>query len=74
MGVCKEAALVYHVESRFREGIMCTREDLLEGANGVLERDELALVTSEDLSDGERLRHETLDFTSTLDLGKSATH
>ena len=47
---------------------MGTREDLLEGADGVLERDELALETSENLSDLERLRHETLDLTSTLDL------
>ena len=47
---------------------MGTREDLLEGADSVLEGDELALETSEDLGDLERLRHETLDLTSTLDL------
>ena len=49
---------------------MCTAQDLLEGTNGVLQRHKLALVTSEDLGDLERLRHETLDFTSTLDLFK----
>lgn len=46
---------------------MGTREDLLEGADGVLERNETTLDTSEDLGDLERLRHETLDLTSTLD-------
>jgi hypothetical protein len=43
-------------------------ENLLEGADGIFERNELAFVSCEDLGDGERLRHETLDFTSTLDL------
>ena len=47
---------------------MGASEDLLEGADGVLEGDELALITSEDLCDLEGLRHETLDLTSTLDL------
>ena len=47
---------------------MHTREDLLEGTNRLLQRNELALETSEDLRDLERLRHETLDLTSTLDL------
>ena len=47
-------------------------EDLLEGADGVLEGDELALETSEDLRDREGLRHETLDLTSTLDLATDA--
>lgn len=46
---------------------MGTRQDLLEGADGVLERNETTLDTSEDLGDLERLRHETLDLTSTLD-------
>ena len=57
-----------HVECRLRERIVLARDDLLEGADRVLERDELALVTGEDLCDLERLRHETLDLTSTLDL------
>ena len=47
---------------------MSTRQDLLEGADGVLERDKTTLETSEDLGDGEGLGHETLDLTSTLDL------
>lgn len=46
---------------------MLASEDLLEGADGVLELDELALVTGEDLSDLEGLRHETLDLACTLD-------
>jgi len=45
-----------------------TGEDLLEGADGVLEGHELALEASEDLSDLERLGHETLNLASTLDL------
>ena len=49
---------------------MLAREDLLEGADGLLQGNELALETSEDLRDLEGLRHETLDLTSTLDLGK----
>jgi hypothetical protein len=43
-------------------------KNLLEGADGILEGNELAFVSCEDLGDSERLRHETLDFTSTLDL------
>ena len=57
-----------HVERGLRERVVLSRDDLSEGADGVLERDELALVTSEDLCDLERLRHETLDLTCTLDL------
>ena len=47
---------------------MRAREDLLEGADSVLQGDKLALETGEDLRDLERLRHETLDLTRTLDL------
>ena len=47
---------------------MGASEDLLKGADGILEGDELALITSEDLGNLEGLRHETLDLTSTLDL------
>ena len=39
---------------------MLSGKDLLEGADGVLQGDELAFVTSEDLGDSEGLRHETL--------------
>lgn len=46
---------------------MGTRQDLLERADGVLEGNKTTLDTSEDLGDLERLRHETLDLTSTLD-------
>ena len=47
---------------------MGTRENLLEGTHSVFQRDEFTLITSEDLGDLERLRHETLNFTSTLNL------
>lgn len=56
-----------HVESGLRKSIVVTTKDLLAGRDGVLERDELALDTSEDLSDSEGLAHETLDLTGTLD-------
>ena len=59
-----------HVEGRLGQGVVRAREDLLEGADGVLEGHELALVASEDLRDLEGLRHETLDLTGTLDLVK----
>lgn len=48
---------------------MLAGKDLPERADSLLQRDELALETGEDLGDGEGLRHETLDLTSTLDLG-----
>ena len=47
---------------------MGTGENLLEGTHGVFQGHEFTFITSEDLGDLERLRHETLDFTSTLDL------
>ena len=50
---------------------MLARKNLLKGADGILERNELALITSEDLCDLERLRHETLDLTCALDLCES---
>ncbi len=56
-----------HVESGLGESIVVTTEDLLAGRDGVLERDELTLDTSENLGDSERLAHETLDLTGTLD-------
>ena len=58
----------YHVESRFWQRIMCTRKNLLERADGVFQRDEATFVTGEDLSNLERLRHETLDLAGTFDL------
>ena len=47
---------------------MGTGENLLKGTHGVFQRHEFTFITSENLGDLERLRHETLDFTSTLDL------
>jgi hypothetical protein len=58
----------YHVECRLRQVIVCTRKNLPERADGVLQGYELAFVTREDLCDLEGLRHETLNLTSTLDL------
>ena len=57
-----------HVESRLRKRVVLTRDDLLEGPDGILKGNELTLVTSEDLGDLERLRHEPLDLTGTFDL------
>jgi hypothetical protein len=42
--------------------------NFLEGADGILEGHELALVTGEDLGNLEGLRHEPLNFASPLDL------
>lgn len=56
-----------HVEGTLRQVITLTTEDGLEGGDRVLQVDELALDTSEDLGDGEGLRQETLDLTGTLD-------
>ena len=47
---------------------MLPGDNLLERADGLLQGDELALETSEDLRDLEGLRHETLDLTRALDL------
>src|SRR5271154_5247313 len=44
-----------HVESPFRQVISLAVDDLLEAGDGVLEIDELALDTGEDLCDGEWL-------------------
>ncbi len=51
---------------------MLSSNDLLEGTDGVLQRNELALVTGEDLGDLERLRHEALNLTGTFDLQNSS--
>jgi hypothetical protein len=56
-----------HIESRFGEGIVLALKNLSEGTDGVLEGNETTLITSENLSDSERLGQETLDLTSTLD-------
>ncbi len=47
---------------------MCTRKNLLERADGFFQRDETTFVTGEDLSNLERLRHETLDLAGTFNL------
>jgi hypothetical protein len=57
-----------HVERGLREVVVQAGDDLLERADGVLQRNKLALITGEDLRDLEGLRHETLDLTRTLDL------
>lgn len=60
--------MTYHVERGLGQSVVLATKNLLKGADGVLEGHELALKTSEDLRDLEGLRHETLDFTSTLNL------
>lgn len=55
------------VESVFGQSIVVTVQDLLEGLDGVLQRDQSTLDTSENLGDGERLRHESLDLSGSLD-------
>jgi len=54
-------------EHTLRKVIALAVDDGLEAADGVLEVDELALDTSEDLGDREGLAEETLDLTGTLD-------
>jgi peptide chain release factor 1 len=56
-----------HVEGLLREVVILTIADTLEAINSLLKRAELTEHTSEDLSDLEGLRHETLDLTSALD-------
>ena len=56
-----------HVEGVLGEAVTLAGQDGLEGVDGVLEVDELALDTGEDLGDSEGLAQETLDLTGTLD-------
>lgn len=49
-----------HVERVLRDVVVLTVEDLLESVDGLLEGDKSTLNTGEDLSDSERLRHESL--------------
>ena len=56
-----------HVERVLGERVVLAREDLSTRLHGVLERDETALDTSEDLGHSEGLGHETLHLTGALD-------
>eukprot|EP00128_Syssomonas_multiformis_P016704 Colp12_sorted_trinity150504_noHs@24768 len=56
-----------HVEGSLREVIKLTTKNGLEALNGVRELDKTARRASEDLSDLEGLRQETLDLTGTGD-------
>ncbi|CAG9956080.1 unnamed protein product [Clonostachys rosea f. rosea IK726] len=56
-----------HVEGVLGKAVTLTAENGLEGADGVLQVNQLTLDTSENLGDGERLAQETLDLTGTLD-------
>jgi hypothetical protein len=56
-----------HVEGTLGKVVTLTAQNSLEGSDGLLEVDELALDTSENLGDSERLAQETLDLTGTLD-------
>jgi peptide chain release factor 1 len=56
-----------HVESGLGKVIVLALKDLLERADGVLQRNETTLDTSEDLSNSEGLGKESLNLTGTLD-------
>lgn len=56
-----------HVERSLGQVITFAVHDHLEGADGILQVDQLTLDTGEDLCDGERLREETLQLTRALD-------
>merc|ERR1711862_996000 len=62
-----------HVESTFWQIITLAVDDSLETPDGVLQIHKLALDTSEDLSDSERLRQESLQLTSTPTVSLSAS-
>lgn len=56
-----------HVERVLRDVVVLALEDLLESVDGLLQGDQSTLDTSEDLGDGERLRHESLNLSGSLD-------
>ncbi|KAH3677854.1 hypothetical protein OGATHE_000508 [Ogataea polymorpha] len=56
-----------HVECVFRQVIVLTFQDSLEGSNGVLQSNQLTLNTSENLGDGKWLRQESLDLSGSFD-------
>lgn len=56
-----------HVEGSLGKGIVLTVKNLLERSDSVLEGNKSSLKTSENLSDGEGLRQESLDLSSSLD-------
>ena len=49
-----------HVEGRLGNRVVLTVKDFLESVQGLLEGDKSSLDTSENLGDGEWLRHESL--------------
>lgn len=55
-----------HVERVLRDVVVLTVEDLLESVDSLLEGNKSTLNTGEDLSDGERLGHESLVLSSAL--------
>src|SRR5688572_165029 len=57
----------YHVESLLGQVVVLARDDGLEAADRVLERDVLAGRSGEHFSDVERLRQEALDLARALD-------
>src|SRR5512138_1581888 len=54
-----------HVEGLLRQRIVLAADDALEAADGVLQRDDLAVLTGEHLRDVERLRQEALHLART---------
>jgi len=56
-----------HVEGVLGDVVVLTLEDLLESGDSLLEGDKTTLNTGENVGDSERLGHESLDLTGTLD-------
>jgi len=56
-----------HVEGVLRDVVVLTLEDLLKGGDSVLKGDKTTLNTGEDVGDSERLGHESLNLTGSLD-------
>jgi len=64
-------AAILTVESRLGESVVVSVQDLLEGGDGVLQRDETTLDTGKDLGDGEGLRHEPTRARETTTTGSA---
>src|ERR1700732_5171509 len=55
-----------HVEGLFGQRVELAADDALEAADGVLERDDLAILAREHLRNVERLRQEVTHFTGAI--------
>lgn len=56
----------YSLESGFRKVVVLARKDVLEGLDGLGQRNKLALNTCENFGNSEGLAHETLNLSGTL--------